>query len=339
MFCLWVVVASGLVAEIAVRALGLAPPLNLQYANMIEDEVLPYRPRPHASFVASAASGEFSYHVRHNGFGLRDVERSVEKPPGTFRILALGDSFTYGTGAPYDDTYLVRLEELLNARDGDHPRVEIVKAGIPRYYPHPERLLLEHYGLAFDPDMVLVGFTPNDVLDTVYGIDAVTRDDSGFLKTREAKALGDVGTWLFLHSHAARIVLHAVVRSRIAHRYPTRPGEIYQDDGFHEPQWRQIEAEYSRMVELVGDDDARLVVVYIPDRGFRAARADYPAERLGRWAARHQDAAFIDGRAAMLVAGDGEPLHWARDPHCTPLGQAVLARAVFDGLVDRGLVP
>ncbi len=44
--------------------------------------------------------------------------------------------------------------------------MEIIKAGIPRFFPRPERLLLEHEGHTFQPDLILVGFVPNDVMDT-----------------------------------------------------------------------------------------------------------------------------------------------------------------------------
>jgi hypothetical protein len=91
----------------------------------------------------ASASNEFVFEVRHSSWGARDVEHPTAKPPGVFRILGLGDSFTYGVGAAFEDTYLAMLENLLDARPGNHPRVEIIKAGIPRFFTEPERLLLQ----------------------------------------------------------------------------------------------------------------------------------------------------------------------------------------------------
>ena len=50
----------------------------------------------------------------NNAFGLNDLEFVVPKPPGRFRIMALGDSFTYGL-VPYPDAVMTRLEEALRA--------------------------------------------------------------------------------------------------------------------------------------------------------------------------------------------------------------------------------
>ena len=67
--------------------------------------------------------------------GFRDEEHTIEKAPNTFRILALGDSFTYGYGARYEDTYLVVLEKLLNQRRQTPANFEIIKMGIPEVFP------------------------------------------------------------------------------------------------------------------------------------------------------------------------------------------------------------
>jgi hypothetical protein len=130
------------------------------------------------------ASGEFEYNFRHNSVGYRDVEHSPTADDGTFRILGLGDSFTYGAGAAYEETWLRRLERGLNAVDSTP--VEVIKAGVPRYFPEPERLLLEAEGLAYSPQLVLVGFVANDVMDSYMGMDAIALSPRGNLLSADA---------------------------------------------------------------------------------------------------------------------------------------------------------
>lgn len=326
--------------EVAVRAFSLAPPLNRQIAGlMVPDPYLPYRPRPNGVWMSSTSSGRFLFETRHSSLGLRDVEHAVAKPPGSFRILGLGDSFTYGSGANFEDTYLVRLQRRLNGRPGRHPPVEIVKAGIPRYFPEPERLFLEHYGLALHPDLLLVGFTPNDVGDTVMGLDAVKPTPDGLLMTREAAQIGPAGYWLFVHSHAARALISRWVSYRVRVEHPLFWDDIYQANGRHEKAWLTVEKEYGRMVNLAARKGARLVILHIPDHPPWNRKTAYPPTRLAAWATAH-GAFLIDTLPALRAAAAAHrEIYWSDDLHCTGEGYRVIAQAVFRGLTERGLVP
>ena len=90
----------------------------------------------------------------NNAFGLNDVEFVVPKPPGRFRIMALGDSFTYGS-VPYPDAVMTRLEEALRA---DCPGIDLdlLNFGIGGTSVWDYKILLDLAGPTFDPDLVLV---------------------------------------------------------------------------------------------------------------------------------------------------------------------------------------
>jgi len=318
-------------AEGLVRLFDLAPDLPSGSTKYVPDPYLPWKPMPLT--VVRGRRGEF----RHNSLGFRDVEHDREKPAGVFRILGLGDSFTYGALSPFEKTFLYRLEEALNRRPGTHPRVEIIKAGVSRYFPEPERILLEHYGAPFSPDLILVGFLPNDVLDTNAGIGAVRPDRSGVLLTREAMGLGDFGYAIYRASHLARLTLWlwGVTRAKMSGAHEA---EIYLANGFHERDWRTIEAEYSRMASIADRLHARLVIVNIPQKGPWDKRKEYPAERLVHWASRNH-AGFVDTLPYMRRASGGEPLYWKDDGHCTPAGYGVISTAIYDYLVENNMVP
>ncbi|MHA2131842.1 MAG: SGNH/GDSL hydrolase family protein [Promethearchaeota archaeon] len=264
--------------------------------------------------------------------GFRDSEHTFIKPEGVFRILGLGDSFTYGQGAPFEDTYLYSLEKMLNQREGNHPEVEIIKAGIPRFFPEAERLLLEHYGLKYNPDLILVGFLPNDVADTFMGIDAVTvSEDGGYLLPKE---IGKGGEWLYFNSHLARIILQKYISFK--HRRFRFP-EIYKPNGFHEKDWQKVESEYRKMIELSARINAQVVIVHIPqwvgdDSYF------YPSTRLSRFSSK-ESVVFIDVLPAMNEASQDETLYWVMDGHCNSAGYKVIAETVYAKLIEEGLVP
>ena len=343
LFAVWYLVSITIIVTLAleglVRAFRLAPPLTNQYWDYVPDPHLPHKPRPSSHIRGRSASDEFDYDYAHNQYGFRDVDHTVEKSDGVFRILGVGDSNIYGVGASFEDSYLYVLEQLLNGRAGQHPKVEIIKAGIPRYFPEPERLLLEHYGAQFKPDLILVGATANDIVDTVLGMDAVTVTD-GYLKTREAAEIGRIGTWFFLHSEFARIVLRAYVSNRIAKKYSFDWADILKDNGQHEADWRKLETEYAKMRAIADRMGAQLVVVYIPGDGpwNEALQSYYMPGRLRQWSRSH-DTTFVDALPAIESASKAEQLYWPIDGHPNRAGYRVVAETTYMHLVKNNLVP
>ena len=248
--------------------------------------------------MGRTTTDEFAYDYRHNSFGFRDVEHTLVKGAGTFRMLGLGDSFTYGVGVTFEETYLYRREGMLNDRAGAHPRVEVIKAGIPRYFPEPERIRLEKYGVQFQPAWVVVGFLPKDVLDTYLGLDAARVDQAGYLKPREAEELGSFGTQVYRYSHLCRVLLRSYVSWQIERKFRPRRNELFQEGGFHAKDWVQVEREDDQMAAIAASIGARVVIVHIPQKGPWTEKHRDPAVRLSPWAAA-RNVGFVDLLPAM----------------------------------------
>ena len=101
-------------------------------------------------------------HINHLGF--RDPrEYALEKAPGTFRIVVLGDSVTFGHGSIEEHTYPRLLETLLKERRPD-VQWQVWNLGVPGYNTAQELAYLLEAGPAFQPDLVVVGFYDNDVM-------------------------------------------------------------------------------------------------------------------------------------------------------------------------------
>ncbi len=324
--------------EGVVRLIGIAPPIDRRNGWMETAPGIPYRPRPNSVISGRSKTGEYDYHHKHNSAGLRDVEHALIKPQGTFRVLGLGDSFTAGWGAAYEETYLRRAEAELNARDGEHPRIEFIKAGVNGYFPATQRMLLENYGLKYRPDLVVVGFVPNDVLDTWIGVDAVVVSKQGWLTSRDATELGGLGTWLFVNSHVARIPLQALARGKRRLSYDDWTTTLYRPDEKAERAWQELLEEYDRMDRAIRQSGGRLIVFYIPANPPLTAMHEYPEQRLAAWAA-SRNVEFVSALPAMRAAAAGQRLYWPIDGHCTPAGYRVLAEVLAGELDRRGLVP
>jgi hypothetical protein len=124
---------------------------------------LPTRLMPQAQGVF--ASTEYYCTVQINAKGLRDVEHSYDKPRGHFRILGLGDSYTFGYGVSWSDCYLTILKRRLN---GNSQPIEVINAGCPRWGTADELIFLTMEGVKYQPDLVLLAFHDNDVTDTSF---------------------------------------------------------------------------------------------------------------------------------------------------------------------------
>jgi hypothetical protein len=103
--------------------------------------------------------------VHINNLGFRDPRNyELKKGPRTFRIVTLGDSVTFGHSSVYEHTYPYLLEQRLKKwrRDVDW---QVWNVAVPGYNTSQELAHLKEIGPAFKPDLVVVGFFENDLVD------------------------------------------------------------------------------------------------------------------------------------------------------------------------------
>jgi lysophospholipase L1-like esterase len=121
-----------------------------------------YHPPDHGIWIQR---DEFTTYVQTNAAGQRGRSILLAKPPGTFRIMVLGDSFVEAVQVAEQDRFVRRLEAQLNA-DGGPVRYEVVDGGCGGWGTGQELLYLQQEGLAYQPDLVLLAFfVGNDVGD------------------------------------------------------------------------------------------------------------------------------------------------------------------------------
>ena len=120
------------------------------------------------NYVGWQRSTEYFAWVRFNRLGLRDPRDSYAKPPNTFRILLLGDSFMEAVQVDQSQTTAALLEERLR-RARPELNVEVVNAGVAGWSTSLEYLYLDREGYKFEPDLVVLAFfVGNDLHDNHY---------------------------------------------------------------------------------------------------------------------------------------------------------------------------
>ncbi|HYE87123.1 MAG TPA: GDSL-type esterase/lipase family protein [Vicinamibacterales bacterium] len=152
--------------------------------------------------------------VRINALGFRDArDYSLDKSPNTFRILVFGDSVTFGHGALSETTYPYLLEQRLKQWRPDIDW-QVWNLGVPGYNTAQELKYLQRVGPRYRPDLVIIGFFENDLVDNDVSTDAT------FRRRVVSAVQGSMQRWLYSYEWYKRVAL--TVRWQWLTRAPDR---------------------------------------------------------------------------------------------------------------------
>jgi len=101
---------------------------------------------------------DYSYAITTNTDSLNErFDYSIEKNPDVFRIVAIGDSFTYGQYVNTEDNYPERLEDMLNDNSLCKASMtfEVINLGVGGYDIEYAVHRFKVRGQKYNPDLVL----------------------------------------------------------------------------------------------------------------------------------------------------------------------------------------
>ena len=98
--------------------------------------------------------------VKRNRYGFRADEITL-KPKGVFRVMILGDSFTWGAGLAENEMYANILDSLLK-NYFKNQKIEVVNCALSGSPTITERDILRKLKDTVQPDLIVVGFCLND---------------------------------------------------------------------------------------------------------------------------------------------------------------------------------
>lgn len=303
-------------------------------------------------FDGTYTNGEFSIHIHVNSLGMRGPEISGAKPGGEYRIVALGDSFTFGQGVEYDQAWPELVERGLG------PPVKVVNAGWSAGSPVGyERYLLSH-GMALHPDLVLMAvFVGNDVVDDMAerhagasGIDQLEYE-SRYLNNLQVR-FGPVGTVRELLDDALpniyELATLAIVKTQYligSHRSHFDYILSNQTDPDLEAGWADTLATIGRIDAMVRGAGARLGVIVIPFYDQVAPTSygpeftkELPQRRIMTFCAL-QGISCLDLLPALRSEGRPDNFYYLKDGHWTPRGQVAAAAEIASWVRALKLLP
>jgi hypothetical protein len=207
------------------------------FDTMVHEEPISYRLQP-------GLDGNFNHaHYQVNSLGFRGPEIPIEKPPGEFRIMWLGDSLVFGIGVNNDQTMAADLEKIANSRSaGVHYRV--LNMGVPSYNTEQELIQFETLGLRLQPDAVMLLFAANDIEKKNWVFDKRRSWIADFAQRSYALST------LFVFSRFARET------AGVPEAFINMPD--YAEDN---PRWRAIADSLSRIHEVCKEKSIPFVVL------------------------------------------------------------------------------
>jgi lysophospholipase L1-like esterase len=107
--------------------------------------------------------------TRINNHGFRGKDFQVAKEPGTFRVVTLGESSTFGFHSSDPFTYPALLESRLGGHETCERHFEVINAGMPWISSEQIATLLEREVLAYRPDAITLYAGHNDSVATGSG--------------------------------------------------------------------------------------------------------------------------------------------------------------------------
>ncbi len=253
--------------------------------------------------------------VAINALGLRD-DPVATRSSGGIRILALGDSVTYGWGVAAEDRYTERLEARL-AGPGGGP-VDVVNTGVGGYNTEQEAAFLARHVDALEPDLVTLLYVDNDVEINEGRYDPRAAASPWGKDPVYAIRLVLSRSWVF------RLAEHAARYRRAAPAAPDRAA----------PGWQRSMTALSDIATRLRKRDVPFIV-FLYGMG-RDARTDALHEDLEA-RSRSEAFAYTDLRGAFAGRERRRLMNSVVDAHPNAAGHAVLAEAMAAELVRLGL--
>jgi len=280
-----------------------------RYALLLKEE----SPNPRIGHIHRPNTGAtlMNVPVHINADGLRDRDHNVAHGK-EYRIVLLGDSFTFGWGVSEPETFKARLETALNQR---YP-TEIINLGTGNYNSDQELNLFLEKGLKYAPDKVVVFYFINDAERTVI------KHTRGF----------------FFHSRLVTFVwskVHALLSGYgdEVRGYKGYYADLYRPEN---PGWQATRAALVRLRDICREHGIQLQVVIIPELH---QLQDYPfadEHRLVTDFLRQHDIAVLD--LAPAFKNETEPTRlWVSpdDAHANALGHELIAKYALDFIAQR----
>jgi hypothetical protein len=253
-------------SELLVRMVAPQPTHPSQFSWDPDLGAIPV-PRQHGRRIIPGIL-DFSY--TNNSIGLRGSREYQYTKSTEYRLLFLGDSFTYGHGVDDNDTFASLVETNLHAWG---LQAEVINAGVSGTGTEYALNFFLKRGLRYRPDIVSLFFMTNDFVDNAnHRYYTVTPENTliprplgnDFIQSKQWLTRIPFYQWLISWSHVTNLIKRAIIEGlapapQIGGRDAIR-GFLNPSD--EEARYTSILLDHLR--DSVNQQGAKFVVFYIP---------------------------------------------------------------------------
>ncbi len=333
--------------EIFLRAWN--PPLAGREAKQIHQAhpVLGWNLVPGASGV-----GKIGEVYQINSAGFRDKEVKIGRKKDGCRIMAIGDSFTFGSGVDLEATYPKQLEDMLNKKGYS---CEVINCGIVAHGMWQHFEMLKSKVLPYRPDLVILGLFEDDLLasEKPYQDPSEWSGKNPFKQSPSSVMLQK--SYLFNFIRNIFGLYEYKYRYRLGHSYlknveerkkvwgpdnPTNDNYKSMAGKLSNRHYMQFSNLFKKFVAAVKESGAKTLIVYIPD----SVQLNEPhLQAINRYLFRLSEnigAAFVDTTPPLEAEKDRLSLYlFPFDAHNSPAGLKVIAETIAEKIVESNLLP
>lgn len=296
------------------------------------------------NFRGRLEGAEFQVLVRINQAGLRGKElRPIKK--NTFRILCLGDSFTWGYGSNDENTYPAELEKFLQIQ---YPflDIQVLNAGVCGYGNNEELKLLRKMGKELRPNLIIIQFfAGNDFVDNVIPANRAIEVRNGMLYAIQEPGKDRNPLWLrIIHRLKQKSHLVHLVSERIGY-LAIRTGILAKIEHFSCQEFTEKDSslavnllvEIGEMAQQLG---AEKIYLFAPEKVQLLVKLGGPlrASKVVKKSAELTNSPWIDLTSALIQNNGLDKLYFKQDSHWTPEGNKFVAHVVMKKIIELNLI-
>lgn len=268
-------------------------------------------------------TADYSVSYTTNNLGFRGKSYLFDKPAGTYRIVALGSSFIFGTGVEDADVFSEQLELRLRAWGG--PRFDVINLGMMGISLSFNEYLYREVGRRYRPDLVVLHMFFHDRGGLTYQDarrwETVPVSRTSGLKARLRRLVRSLPGYVFLCENSHLYGLRRLALVDAIDRKPAEPRDADAARKFDDLQ-RTFLSTFGDLSREACADGAHMLVV--------AHRGNLDAFPLIQRELRRESP------CRSLREIDIRPEHtFPQDYHWTPPGHAFVAARLEDFVRER----